>query len=306
MATRLELMQLSLRYASLRVADSGHRARLLASISQHGQQTPVSVVSAGEPERYVLIDGYARVSVLRQLASDVVDAVMLDLGEADALLLSHRLDGQRRRSALEEGWLLAELMQQHGLSLEALATRLDRSRSWVSRRLALVSVLPPSVQDRVRRARLSAYVATKYLVPLARANAEHCEQLVSNLGDHRPSTREMHRLYVAWRRGDGERRRRIAERPCLFLKSTEGDEAKDTSTSLLLRDLRTLSALSQRSERRLDEGAWRDAAPEERRRLSRAWSHARRSFESLATAAEGWESADAGPGHAHRDPAPTP
>ncbi len=66
-----------------------------------------------------------------------------------------------------------------------------------------------------------------------------------------------------------------------------------------------LSALSQRSERKLDEGAWRDAEPHEHLRLSRAWSHARRSFASLEEAARAWESPDAGPGHTHGDPAPS-
>ncbi len=304
MAMQLEIAQLSLRYASLRVDDATHRARLLASLAQHGQHTPVAVVHASDgADRYVLIDGYARVAALRELASDVVDAVVLELSETDALMISHRLDGQRRRSALEDGWLLDELMRVHGLSLEDLATRLGRSRSWVSRRLALVSVLPLSVQDRVRRGQLSTYVATKYLVPLARANAAQCATLTANLDGHHPSAREMHRLYIAWRRGDAEQRRRITEHPLLFLKSTE--ERADTATTLLLRDLRALSALSQRSERKLDEGAWRDAEPHEHLRLSRAWSHARRSFASLEEAARAWESPDAGPGHTHGDPAPS-
>ncbi len=101
MAMQLEIAQLSLRYASLRVDDATHRARLLASLAQHGQHTPVAVVHASDgADRYVLIDGYARVAALREIASDVVDAVVLELSEADALMISHRLDGQRRRSAL--------------------------------------------------------------------------------------------------------------------------------------------------------------------------------------------------------------
>jgi ParB-like chromosome segregation protein Spo0J len=242
------------------------------------------------------------VAVLRQLTRDVVEAVALELSEAEALVMSHRLDGQRRRSALEEGWLLDALMERHGQSLAELATRLGRSRSWVCRRLALVTVLPSSVQARVRRGQLGAHVAEKYLVPLARANAAQCEQLAANLRGHRPSVREMRRLYVAWRMGDAEQRRRIVAQPALFLKATDPDEPMSEAAKRLLADLRVLAAASLRSERRVDEGAYRDAALSERHRLHRAWSHALRSFESLGVATDPWEGADAGPGNADGDP----
>ena len=169
----VEISQLELRYRGLRIRDAGHRAKLLASVARDSQQSPVAVVAADD-ERFVLIDGYARVGVLTKLARDRVVAVVLEVSEAEALVMSHRLDGQRRRSALEEGWLLAALMEQHGLGLAELATRLDRSRSWVSRRLALVTVLPNLAQERIRRGQLGAQVATKYLVPLARANEAQC------------------------------------------------------------------------------------------------------------------------------------
>ena len=44
-------------------------------------------------------------------------------------------------SAIEQGWLLRELMQRFGLGLDELARRFDRSTSWVSRRLGLVTDL---------------------------------------------------------------------------------------------------------------------------------------------------------------------
>jgi hypothetical protein len=51
---------------------------------------------------------------------------------------------------MREGWLLAELEQRFGFGLEELARQFDRSVSWVSRRLALVELLPNSVQQQVR------------------------------------------------------------------------------------------------------------------------------------------------------------
>lgn len=303
---QVEINQLELRYARLRIRDEVQQAKLLASLAKDGQQSPVMVVAGDEPSRFVLIDGYARVAVLRELARDVVEATELSLSEADALVKVHRLEGERRRSPLEEGWLLEELMERHGLRLAELATRLGRSKSWVSRRLALVTVLPASVQERVRRGQLGAHVATKYLVPLARANAPHCQTLVTNLQGHRPTVREMGSLYSAWRLGDGQQRARIVRSPKLFLKSLDADEPMDEASEQLLNDLRSLGAIARRTTRRVDEGAYRDAASTSRDRLVRAWTHARRSFESLSAVTTPWEEQDARPGNADGDPTSAP
>ena len=117
----VELHQLELRYAGLRLGTTGRQARLAASLMEHGQQTPVLVVS--EAERYVLIDGYARVEALRSLGRDLVTATLLELPEAEALVLSYRLERGRRRSVLEEAWLIAELVERHGKSQRELALR---------------------------------------------------------------------------------------------------------------------------------------------------------------------------------------
>ena len=67
----LEFHQLEQTYAGLRIADAARTARLVASLCEHGQQQPVLVVR-GEDERYVLIDGYARVAALGELKRDTV------------------------------------------------------------------------------------------------------------------------------------------------------------------------------------------------------------------------------------------
>jgi ParB family transcriptional regulator, chromosome partitioning protein len=62
------------------------------------------------------------------------------MSEAEALLLSRSLRFGPQESALEQGWLLAEMEQRFGYGLDELARRFDRSTSWVSRRLALGGV----------------------------------------------------------------------------------------------------------------------------------------------------------------------
>jgi hypothetical protein len=94
------------------------------------------------------------------------------MSEAEALLLGRTLRSSPQESALEQGWLLPEMEQRFGYSLEQLARRFDRSMSWVSRRLALVELLPESIQQQVCEATLGAQLAMKYLVPVARVNVE--------------------------------------------------------------------------------------------------------------------------------------
>ena len=86
-------------------------------------------------------------------------------------------NGSSAHRPLEEAWLLRELVEVHGENATTLAVSLQRSASWISRRLALVRVLPESVQSAVRRGQLPPQAAMKSLVPLARANRTQCEDL---------------------------------------------------------------------------------------------------------------------------------
>ena len=256
----LEFHQLEQKYAGLRIADAARTARLVASLCEHGQQQPVLVVRSadGGDERYVLIDGYARVAALGELKRDTVEATALELSEAHALLLAFRLERNRARSVIEEAWLLRELVNTHAIAQRELGAMLGRSASWVSRRLALVEVLPAAVEDAVRRGAVAAQAAMKYLVPLARANKGQCERLVANLGKRRLSVRQMSRLYAGWRAGNAEQREGIVERPLLYLEleEREPETRLDPGTEReqrLVRDLGTLSGICRRSREALRE-----------------------------------------------------
>ncbi len=64
-AMRLEFHQLDRRWERLRACHAARQRRLLASLAETGQQTPIVVVAAeGQPNRYVVIDGYNRIAAL--------------------------------------------------------------------------------------------------------------------------------------------------------------------------------------------------------------------------------------------------
>jgi ParB family chromosome partitioning protein len=255
----LEFHQLDLRYEGLRVRRPERERRLLASLAERGQQVPIVIIAlAGEPNRFLVIDGYKRIRALQRLGQDTVRATVWDMDESEALVLDRSLRTAEAETALEQGWLLAELHRGFGLSLDDLARRFDRSVSWVSRRLALVRELPESIQQRVRRGEIGAHAAMKYLVPMARANRDDCERLAEAIAWHKFTTQEVGELYAAWRTGLLPIRQRVIADPKLFLRARRELEEEEPvavrAAENLLRNLDVAGAIARRALRQ-----WRAA-----------------------------------------------
>jgi ParB family transcriptional regulator, chromosome partitioning protein len=251
---QLEFHQLDRRWEHLRVRRPARQRRLLASLADSGQQTPIVVVAAdGLPDRYIVIDGYKRIAALEQLGRDTVEAVVWPMSEAAAVLLDRSLRLSEHETALEVGWLLAELEQRFGYGLDELARRFDRSVSWASRRLALVEVLPQAIQQQVRDGKILAQVALKFLVPVARQSPEDCQRMAAIFAQHHCDTREAGQLYAAWRKGSHAMRKRILDDPELFFKAQRQaqEKAPAETGAELLRDLEMMAAIANRAHRRL-------------------------------------------------------
>ncbi len=251
---QLEFHQLDRRWEHLRVRHPARQRRLLASLVDSGQQTPIVVVAAeGQADRYVVIDGYKRIAVLEQLGRDTVEAVVWPMSEAAAVLLDRSLRLSEHETALEVGWLLAELEHRFGYGLDELARRFDRSVSWVSRRLALVEVLPEAIQQQVREGKILAQVALKFLVPVARQSLQECQRMAAIFSQHHCDTREAGQLYAAWRQGSPAMRKRVLDAPELFFKAQRQTQEKAPvgTGAELLRDLEMVVAIVSRAQRRL-------------------------------------------------------
>lgn len=251
---QLEFHQLDRRWKHLRVRHPARQRRLLASLAESGQQTPIVVVAAeGQTDRYVVIDGYKRIAALEQLGRDTVEAVVWPMSEAAAVLLDRSLRLSEHESALEVGWLLAELEQRFGYGLDELARRFDRSVSWVSRRLALAELLPEAIQQQVREGKILAHVAMKFLVPVARQSLEDCQRMAAIFARLHCDTREAGQLYAAWRKGSPAIRKRILDDPELFFKTQRQaqEKAPAGTAAELLHDLEMVVAIVNRAQRRL-------------------------------------------------------
>jgi ParB family chromosome partitioning protein len=275
----LEWHQLDLRYEGLRRRHPAQERQLLASVAELGQQTPIIVIS--QPSPFVVIDGYKRVRALKRLGQDTVRSMQWSVCELEALLLERSLR-QGSEDTLDQAWLLAELQQRFGLSLDDLAQRFERSRSWVSRRLALIQTLPQTIQDQVRSGVLSAHAAMKYLVPLARANEQAARQLAEAIAPLAPSSRQVGALYQGWQNGTERTRELILSHPQVYLQAQVAQVAAPASPAQRwLQDLGALGGIARRARRPLERGLWRELLGTERDELEQAFERMRTEVNGL-------------------------
>lgn len=125
----LKIVHLRTSYEGLRAGDPRAEARLLASLAREGQKVPI-VVATEEDGGHEVIGGCRQIRGLKQLKEEIVDAVDWPTGAADAL--RELQPGQPRGGAtalIEEGHLIATLVDRNGLNLADLAIRLQGSRT---------------------------------------------------------------------------------------------------------------------------------------------------------------------------------
>ena len=288
----LGLDSLDLRYGRLRAKRPMLEKRLLASLEEGGQQSPVIVVPGEEPGRYVLIEGRKRVRALKRLKTDAVKAAVWEMPATEALVAAYQLQDGSGWNALEEGWLVWELVRGAGLSLAEVGRRLERSKAWLSGRLGLVEGLPERVLDGVQDGKIGAYVATRYLLPFARANAADCEKLAEKIVEHGLRSREVEALCRHYAAAGPTTGRRVLEEPARFLAALEEakkgalDPRLSEAENRCVKNLDLVGNVSLGLVRRLAEACGYDIPAEARTAIEAAWRRCGERFGLLAKTAE--------------------
>jgi ParB family transcriptional regulator, chromosome partitioning protein len=172
--------------------------------------------------------------------------------------------------------------ERFGCSLEELARRFQHSKSWVSRRLALNHALPQTVQEHVRLGVLSAHAAMKYLVPLARANAQAAAQFSTAIVPLNPTTREVAVLYAGRQSGSTRTCELILGNPRVYLdaKAAKGP-GPPTLTQRFLDDLGALAGIARRAVRTLERGLVQQLLAHERDEISGTFVRTKADVERL-------------------------
>lgn len=226
----VELGSLDLRYEHTRILRPKHVEMIANSIERFGQITPVLIIPEGD--LLVLIHGFVRLAALRKLGHDTIRAVIREITEVQALYHLLADTEQRQWEAIEQAWIIRDLHDRLGCSLREIARGIGCDASWVTRRLSLLEGLSEDMIRSVGTGVISTYAASRVLVPLARANADHARKLVAHLADHRLSTRELAEFFKHYQVSNKQTRERMISDPSLFIKAKKSKEAKTRSDDL--------------------------------------------------------------------------
>jgi ParB family chromosome partitioning protein len=190
---------------------------LAASIQEVGVLQPI-VVHGSEEEGYTLIAGERRWRAARLAGLDEVPAVVR-AADAESSLVEALIENLQREDLgpLEEAAAFQELVSA-GLSHEAVADRVGKSRPAVSNTLRLLE-LPPAIQGQLERGELGAGHARALLGIDDEAYAVHIGQRASVEGW---SVRQVEEA-VSARRPEpaAAKRRRPPERPAAIIDLEE-------------------------------------------------------------------------------------
>lgn len=201
---------------------------LLQSIAGSGQLMAVIVIPAEQPQRWLLIDGYARVRAITKLGQDTVMAEIWECSLSDALLLLLADKKNEHFSIMEEAFLLQTLYQR-GLTIVEIATNIGRNHSWVSRRLSILE-LPLMLQSAMLSGEISPWIAQRVLLPVARATPEDCQKFLEHIKKNPYSTRQIKSFFEHYKQVSKPIRANMIATPDVFFKVQAEQHSMDKAT----------------------------------------------------------------------------
>jgi len=147
------------RYRRYRLPDAAAETAMAGSLSRYGQLSPLAVCL--REERPEVLDGFKRLAVSRTLpAVTSLQARLLVVDEPTAKAIILGLNGVGgRMKEIEEAWIVQALVREDGLSQLQVAELLQRHKSWVCRRLALLERLSEQCREDLRLGLLSPTMA---------------------------------------------------------------------------------------------------------------------------------------------------
>lgn len=139
------------------VMDEAALAELAASVREHGVLQPLLVRPIkGRPDRFQIIGGERRWRAAQAAGLHEVPALLRDFSDREAMAAGLVENLQRQDlNALEEAEGYGRLVEQFGLTQDALARAVGKSRPHVANTLRLLN-LPARVRDLLREGALTA------------------------------------------------------------------------------------------------------------------------------------------------------
>jgi ParB family chromosome partitioning protein len=225
-STRIEEISISafdLSLSGMRIMNMARILQVEKSMRLHGQLQPV--VARFHEGTYQLIDGFKRVYASEDLMMESLQCRVLeiDLTQAKVLLLSYNRPHQSME-AWEEAMVLQDLQKTHSLDQRSLAGLTGYSRSWVSRRLALIGKMDEEVSSGIMMGTLTSSHA-RALTKLPRGNQGKVARAIANFA---LTSRQSDTLVEAFLKAKDENQQQyILTHPEQILRKDQSDSEEE-------------------------------------------------------------------------------
>jgi ParB family transcriptional regulator, chromosome partitioning protein len=283
----VEIAALVLRYAHTRIVRPKALTMMTGSMERFGQINPVLVIV--DDSLLVLIDGYLRVQSLKRLGRDTVMAEVCQDAELKALFGLLSRTGERQWEAVEQAWILRDIKDRFGCTASEMARSVGHDLSWVSKRLALLETLSDEVLHAVCQGHVSTWAATRVLVPLARANPSHAENLTCYLAKAPRSCRDLASFLTHYESSNRQIRDRMIHDPGLFFRTHKSQDQSRLAKALdqgpegeWIKDCGIVTAVLRRLLKRVDTVIYPGQDEHDRSRLFRVFCDAQSIMNSIA------------------------
>jgi ParB family chromosome partitioning protein len=145
----INISQLSAEFSNMRLIKPELIKSMEQSFSRFHQLSPIVVREA--KGQYQIIDGFKRYHAALNLDWSGLSATVIQttVKAATAMMITYNKNNNSLND-YEEAMILLSLKQNHNMQQDDIAKLVGFSVSWVSRRLALVEKLEPSVKDELK------------------------------------------------------------------------------------------------------------------------------------------------------------
>lgn len=173
----IPIEEFDLSLSAMRVMNISRIEQVEKSMRLHGQLQPV--VARVHEGKCQIIDGFKRYYNAVDLMIKTLQCQLLEVDEQQAkvLLLSYNRMNQSLE-VWEEAMVLKDLLETHDVNQQSLARLTGYSRSWVSRRLSLISRIDEQVASEIRMGSLSSSHG-RALMRLPRGNQSDVARVIT-------------------------------------------------------------------------------------------------------------------------------
>jgi ParB/RepB/Spo0J family partition protein len=230
-----------------------HLKGLLSSIRESGLLEPIMVCPI-ENDEYYILSGHYRIRAVRRLKWKRVlcRVVVCDKRTAALIYCTSNLLS-RGLSAIEEAHMISHLISEEKFTLLEIGRLWGRSKSWVSRRMALLVHLEPKLKKDLGTGHLSPRVAQE-LLRLPRGNEQ--EKVLSIIRKCHLNKDESAKLVDLWLNADEEEKRSLLEtgfpKGDLVLPFGTEDKWGKTVAAYLLKTTQVITGIMELVDKKSD------------------------------------------------------